>query len=152
MKYVFDAGPFIDCRYYFPSVFKSYWNKLNQLAKDRKIISVREVYNEILQGSDTISEWAIQNESIFEIPTENEFKIVKAILSKHKELIRNISFNAGTPVADPFIIAKAKVNDLSVVTQEIYRDNAHKIPNICKELNVPYITLEEFMINEGWEF
>ncbi len=48
MKYVFDAGPFIDCRYYFPSVFKSYWNKLNQLAKDSKIIYVREVYKEIM--------------------------------------------------------------------------------------------------------
>ena len=43
-----------------------------------------------------------------------------------------MSFNAGTPVADPFIIAKAKANGLSVVTQEVYRENAHKIPNICR--------------------
>ncbi len=132
MKYVFDSGPFIDCRYYFPSVFKSYWNKLNQLAQNREIISVREVYNEILQGSDIISEWVNQNENIFEPPTEEEFNIVKDILSKHKELIRLMSFNAGTPVADPFIIAKAKANGLSVVTQEVYRENAHKIPNICR--------------------
>lgn len=50
MKYVFDSGPFIDCRYYYQNIFKSYWNKLNQLAERRDIISVKEVYNEILKG------------------------------------------------------------------------------------------------------
>lgn len=152
MKYVFDSGPFIDCRYYFPNVFKTYWNKINQLAQNKDILSVKEVYNEILRGSDIISEWAENNKHIFEKPITEEFGIVSEILSKHRELIRVINFSGGTPVADPFIIAKAKVNNLIVVTQEKYRENAHKIPNICQELDVKYMTLEELMINEGWEF
>lgn len=152
MKYVFDSGPFIDCRYYFPNIFKSYWAKLNMLAKSKDILSVKEVYNEIQKGSDIVSDWANKNIDIFEKPSNEEFEIVKNILSKHKELIRIVNFSGGSPVADPFIIAKAKMNNLTVVTQEGYRENAHKIPNICKELNVKYITLEEFMINEGWKF
>jgi Domain of unknown function (DUF4411) len=152
MKYVFDSGPFIDCRYYYPNIFKSYWDKLNQLVGNGDIISVKEVYNEILKGSDIISDWANQNSGIFEEPSGGEFEIVKDIMSKHKELIRLVNFTGGTPVADPFIIAKAEVNNLVVVTQEIFRENAHKIPNICKEHNVNYMTLEEFMLNEGWEF
>ena len=152
MKYVFDSGPFINCRYYFPNIFKSYWKKLNQLAGNRAIISVKEVYNEILKGSDIISDWANLNSRIFEEPSDAEFEVVKDIMSKHKELIRFANYTGGTPVADPFIIAKAKVNNISVVTQEVFRENAHKIPNICKELSVDYMTLEEFMLNEGWEF
>lgn len=152
MKYIFDSGPFIDCRYYFPGVFKSYWNNLNQLAQNKDVLSVREVYNEIQKGSDIISEWAEKNKDIFEKPSKDEFEIVKDILAKHKELIRVVNFTGGSPVADPFIIAKAKVNNLIVVTQETFRENAHKIPNICKELNLKYITLEEFMIKEGWEY
>ncbi len=152
MKYVFDSGPFIDCRYYYPNIFKSYWNKLNQLTDSRDIISVREVYNEILKGSDIISEWANKNAEIFERPSIEEFEIIKDIMSRHKEFIRLLNFSGGTPVADPFVIAKAKVNSLIVVTQEVFRENAHKIPNICIEHNEEYMTLEEFMVNEGWEF
>ena len=152
MKYVFDAGPFIDSRYYFPNIFKSYWTELNKMAESRDIISVKEVYNELLNGSDIISDWAIQNNNIFEIPNSEEFQVVTEILSKHKELIRNANYSGGTPVADPFVIAKAKVNDLIVVTREYYREHAHKIPNICKEFGLIYMNFEEFLINEGWEF
>jgi len=152
MKYVFDSGPFINCRYYYPNIFKTYWNKLNQHADNKDIISVKEVYNELSKAGDIISGWAEQNSEIFEKPTAEEFEIVKDIMSKHKELIRLVNFSGGTPVADPFIIAKAKVNNLVVVTEEVFRENAHKIPNICLEIDVKYMTLEEFMINEGWEF
>lgn len=152
MKYIFDSGPFIDCRYYFPNIFKNYWHNLNQLANNKNILSVKEVYNEILRGSDIISDWAEKNKDIFEKPTSDEFGIVSEILSRHRELIKVMNISGGTPVADPFIIAKAKVNNLIVVTQETYRENAHKIPNICKELEVEYMSLEKFMNNEGWEF
>ncbi|MCJ7553866.1 MAG: DUF4411 family protein [Ignavibacteriaceae bacterium] len=152
MKYVFDTGPFIDSRYYFPDIFKSYWNELNKMAEQRDIISVKEVYNELLNGSDIISDWAKQNKDIFEIPNPDEFQVVTEILSKHKELVRNANFSGGSPVADPFVIAKAQVNDLIVVTLEIYKEHAHKIPNICQEYDLKYMSFQEFMINEKWAF
>jgi len=152
MKYVFDSGPFIDCRYYFPTIFKNYWNKLNQLAINKDILSVKEVYNELCKGTDVISKWAEQNIDIFEKPSPEEFEIVKGIMAKHKELIKSSNYSNGSPVADPFVIAKAKIYNLIVVTQETYRENAHKIPNICKDLNVQCVSLEKFMLIEGWEF
>ena len=54
--------------------------------------------------------------------------------------------------ADPFIIAKAAVSEMSVVTMETLRQNAAKIPNICEHFDVPWMTLEGFMEAEGWEF
>jgi hypothetical protein len=122
------------------------------MADRREIISVKEVYNELINVSDIISDWVKKNDSIFEIPAPNEFFIVTDILAKHKELIKNANYSGGSPVADPFIIAKAYENKLIVVTEEKYREHAHKIPNVCREFGIRYFNLEEFMINEGWEF
>lgn len=152
MKYVFDSGPFICSTNYYPSVFKKFWSEITQLVNDQNIISVREVFREITRLENSISDWAKQHEEIFEEPTRIEFEIVKSILKNHRELIENRKITGGLPVADPFVIAKAKTNNLIVVTQELYKENAHKIPNICRELNVKYMTFEEFMLNESWEF
>jgi len=58
----------------------------------------------------------------------------------------------GNPVADPFVIAKAKVLNGCVVTQEKYKENAAKIPNVCKHFEILCIDLEKFMENENWKF
>lgn len=52
---------------------------------------------------------------------------------------------SGKPVADPFVIAKAKVIDGTVVTNESYKPHGAKIPNICEYFNVKCANLEKFM-------
>ncbi len=54
--------------------------------------------------------------------------------------------------ADPFVIAKAAVTQCAVVTMEIRKPNAAKIPNICDHFGIPCRSLEEFMEIEAWEF
>jgi hypothetical protein len=54
--------------------------------------------------------------------------------------------------ADPFVIAKAATDGKTVVTMELLKANAAKIPNICKHFQIPCMTLEQFMEAEGWEF
>ena len=73
-------------------------------------------------------------------------------MSRHKELVRNGSISGGKAVADPFLIAKAKATNSILITNETFIVNAHKIPNICLEYGIQYMNLEEFMINEGWQF
>jgi Domain of unknown function (DUF4411) len=51
--------------------------------------------------------------------------------------------------ADPFIIARAAVENRTVVTMELFKQNAARIPNICRHFNVRCMTLEEFMVAEG---
>jgi len=43
----------------------------------------------------------------------------------------------GQPVADPFVIASAKVRGGAVVTEELKREHAAKIPNVCQHFDVP---------------
>ena len=65
--------------------------------------------------------------------------------------LRNTALKGGKN-ADPFVIAKAAVIGGTVVTMESEKPNSAKIPNICKHFEVPCVTLEAFMENEGWEF
>ena len=58
----------------------------------------------------------------------------------------------GMPVADPFVIACAKIRNGTVVTEERWKANAAKIPNVCKHFEVPCIDLEAFMNQLGWSF
>lgn len=54
--------------------------------------------------------------------------------------------------ADPFVIAKAAVDGRAVVTMELFKPNAAKIPNICAHFAITCLSLEQFMEEEGWEF
>ena len=60
----------------------------------------------------------------------------------------------GTPVADPFVIACAKIRQGTVVTEERLKPHAAKIPNVCQHpgVSVPCIDLEDFMQKQGWSF
>jgi len=156
MIYVFDSNSLIDLfKHYYPSRFLSLWEKFNALVRTEHIVSVREVSNEIMQRDDRLSDWTKRNKAIFSIPSVDELRIVTDIFrKKHFQAnIRKKERLQGKAVADPFVIAKAKTAEGGfVVTQEIFRKNAAKIPNICKAFNVPYLNLEGFMGKEGWEF
>lgn len=156
MKYIFDSGPLIDLfRHYYPERFPSLWQKFYSIVSEGKIVSVREVYNEIEAKGDTLSCWAKeQKDSLFLPSTANELQFVGKIFQIHhfQNMIRKQERLQGKPVADPFVIARAKIFDCPVVTVETFKNNAAKIPNVCKHFDIPHINLEGFMQQEGWVF
>ena len=152
MKYVIDSNILIDMKHFYPQIFPSLWNKMNELIADNEMISVKEAFNELTSRNDFISRWAEENEQIFAVPNADEFSTVTEIMTKHKELVRNESISGGRAVADPFLIAKAKAMNSILISNETFTPNAHKIPNVCKEYNITVMNLEEFMTNEGWNF
>ena len=152
MKYVIDSNILIDMKHFYPQIFTSFWNKMNELIASNEMISVKEAYNELTSRNDFISKWAEENELIFATPNADEYTTVTEIMTKHKELVKNESINGGRAVADPFLIAKAKATNSILITNETLTPNAHKIPNICDEYKIRVMNLEEFMSNEGWQF
>jgi len=156
MKYVFDSGPLIDLfRHYYPSRFPTLWEKFHALVLEDELTSVREVYNEIDSREDMLTSWAKkEKDELFSQPTDEEFQFVREIFQvRHfQAMIRKKERLQGKPVADPFVIARAKVLDCQVVTTEVFRDNSAKIPNVCKHFSVECINLEGFMEQEGWTF
>jgi len=156
MKYVFDSGPLIDLfRHYYPSRFLTLWGRFHALVLEDELISVKEVYNEINSREDMLTSWAKkEKDKLFSRPTIEEFQFVREIFRvRHfQAMIRKKERLRGKPVADPFVIARAKVLDCQVVTTELFKDNSAKIPNVCKHFSVQCINLEGFMEQEGWTF
>lgn len=156
MIYVFDTSSIRSLQHFYPSVFKTIWDGLDGLVQQQNFISTREVWNEL--GRQNVSAdvlaWAKQNKQIFTTPNAAELQFVAQIFQiKHfQNLIGEQQRLKGTPVADPFVIACAKIKGATVVTEEQLKSNAAKIPNVCAHFNVPCIDLEKFMQQQGWAF
>lgn len=158
MTYIFDTSCFIVLfNHFYLGRFPSLWEKFDQLIEEKKIISVREVFNEIDTYWNKVSrlvQWAKDNREVFEQPSVEEMEFVQLIFSvKHfRNLIERKATLEGRPVADPFLVAKAKVENKMLVTQEELKENAAKIPNVCEHFKVQYTNLEGFMERERWQF
>lgn len=165
MIYVFDTSSLRSLQHFYPRVFKTIWQGIDGLVVQRSLISTREVFNELERQavSDAILQWAIDNKSLFSIPTPQELQFVAEIfkIQHFQGLIGAQQRLKGMPVADPFVIACAKITAGTVVTEEGWlrsgkrlelKPNAAKIPNVCNHFNVPCIDLEEFMHQQGWMF
>jgi Domain of unknown function (DUF4411) len=156
MIYVFDTSSLSRLKHFFPAVFKTIWAGLDDLVQAGALISTREVLNEIERGEADphVNQWLKARKQIFTIPTVDELQFVSQIfqIPHFQSLIGEKQRLAGIPVADPFVIACAKICQGTVVTEERFKPNAAKIPNVCEHFGVPYLNLEQFMTEQGWSF
>ena len=156
MNYVFDNSPLSALfKNYYRSVFRTLWQGFDALVDKGRILSTREVPREIEDSSiDVLRNWAEQHKDIFATPTAEEAAFVARIyeVQHFQQNIEAKKLLKGGKNADPFVIARAAITDGTVVTMERFKDNAAKIPNICRHFNIRCMTLEEFMEAEGWTF
>ena len=159
--FVFDTGPLIDLfRHYYRSRFPSLWRRFDAVVADGRATSTREVSNELVRrkskrGDDEASRWCKDHPGFFPAPSAEELTVVRQIFETphHRMLIEKKKRMGGGPAADPFVIARAKLlPDGCVVTTELERPHAAKIPNVCDALGADCINLERFMEKEGWQF
>lgn len=155
MIYVFDSNALIDLfNNFYPNRFPSLWEKFDQFVNEGIIMSVREAQKEIEGYGDRLANWAKRTPGFFHKPSPEELVFVTEIfkVGHFQLLIREKERLQGKAVADPFVIAKAKVVNGCVVTQEADRPNAARIPNVCKYFGVDCTNLEGFMEREDWTF
>ena len=82
MIYIFDSDVLITLfRNFYRNRFPSLWQKFDAYVIDGRIISVREVMNEIESRDDQLSEWAKQHREIFTQPSSEELAFVTKNLS-----------------------------------------------------------------------
>jgi Domain of unknown function (DUF4411) len=156
MIYVFDTSSLSNLKHFYPAVFTTIWTELDRMIQSGELISTREVWNEMQRGNTAqhTNEWLKTRKQIFTTPTAPELMFVAEILKipHFQSLIGERQRLMGTPVADPFVIACAKVNVGTVVTEEQLKPNAAKIPNVCRHFGIPCVDLEGFMRQRGWTF
>ena len=145
MIYIFDSNVLINLfRNFQRGRFPSLWQKFDAYVVSGQIISVREVLNEIEGRDDKLSEWAKENRHIFIQPSSEELAFIAEIfkVNHFQMLVRKEERLKGKPVADPFVIAKAKIVQGCVITDELLKPNAAKIPNVCDHFGVAHLDLE----------
>jgi hypothetical protein len=161
--YCVDASAFIDLRWRYPKdVFPGVWNRISDLAKERRLISPQEVRRELHGKADEVLQWAKMRPSVFQRLDSNQQKIVREILQRFPNLVDPSKLVRD---ADPFVVALAIVRkrqeqqsllpprEWIVVTQEKSTTSGRpKIPNVCAAYNVLYIDILEMFRQEKWKF
>lgn len=157
MIYVFDNSSLSNIlNHYYQDRFPSFWEKFDDMVEAEKIISVREVRNELTGkfDDDKIDRIAKQNDKFFTNPTPEELSFITRIYSVNhfQHNLDKKKILKGGYFADPFVIAKGWQEKGTVVTEEDNKPNAAKIPNICAQFKISCIKLEGFLIEEDWKF
>lgn len=158
--YIIDTSSLVKLNRNNPiDVFPSIWEKLKFLADNNRLIAPREVFNEIKQNDDMLSNWAKKQKKMFKEPTKRQIELVKEILREFPALIdTERKFDA-----DPWVIAltiELSSNSQQtlvmikriVVTEEKLRENRVRIPFVCNKKSIEAIDVVELFRTEGWKF
>ncbi len=158
MTYVFDTNSFNVIGFYFPQRFPSFWKSFDKLVSEERIISVKESFleleNKLPENRQHMQVWISERKFIFLPPTPEEMTFVANIFSipHFQQLVRPKQMLVGAPLADPFIIASAKLRSGCVVTEEGRKENSARIPNVCDHFGIDCINVEKFMEREKMKF
>ena len=149
--YCFDTSVFINAwrRDYPRDVFGAFWDRLEAMIEDGKIVAPEEVRIELERKDDEILDWTNQRRYMFvpiDIPVQ---EAVLTILARFPRLVDTRKNRSG---ADPFVVALAMVRGLAVVTYERPSGNLARpnIPDACGVLDIGCISLLEMMRRERW--
>lgn len=144
---------------YPPEVFTSLWTDIENLINNGDLVSTEEVLAELNAGNDDLSAWALKQSTFF-LPLDTQIQTEAAnILSDPINSKVLDTRKVGKNEADIWVIATAKVNALTVITDEKYVQpidvpNARKISirNVCENINVPHLNFLEFIKDCKWKY
>lgn len=155
--FVFDTSAYINGwrDHYPPTTFPGVWTLIETAFGDGRVISPREVYNELTRKDDEVAAWAKERADGFVEPTEDVMRAAGAIFEYE---LPNPTTRDG---ADPWVIAEARMRGFTVVTYEGRTFSgvpfgeqrwARTMPGICQRLGVPCVTLPEALGELGGSF
>ncbi len=156
MIYIFDTSSLRVLENYYPDRFPTFWERFRSALESGSVRSVREVLNELQRqaSKDWLKEWALRNRELFAQPGPEETAFVGKIfeVAHFRALVGERQRLLGQPVADPFLVAAARVLEGCVVTEEILRPNAAGIPNVCAHFDIDCTNVEGFLQRHSWTF
>ncbi len=161
MKYLLDANVFIQAhRFYYPmDVFPIFWDWLKRENEKESIFSLDMIFDELKIGEDGLADWCnkLNRDNWFlssedEITQNNLSTIADWVLMQDYKETAKAEFLS---VADPWLIAKAKTDNMTVVTQEKSDPNSKRkifIPDVCMAFDVNFINTVDLLRTLGGKF
>jgi len=149
-QYVIDSCSITAMRRIYPKdVFPGAWSKLSELAETGTLISSEQVLEELKVQDDMVLLWAKAHHGIFLPLYENIQVEASKILQAFPDNLLDLKKRRSG--ADPFLIATAKVNSCTVVTEENPSGGPPKvkIPDVCRAMRIECIAVLEMLRREG---
>jgi hypothetical protein len=153
-RYCLDTNVFIEGwnKYYSMDLCPGYWAILDTLAQDGRVFAPIEVKREILQLDDGLAAWIKPRPYLFKDITIEVQNHLREVMTSYQRLVDSTRKRS---VADPWVIAFAIAEEAVVVTKEMPagpNSRRIKIPDVCIELNIPWIDDFQFAREIGLRF
>ena len=158
-KYCADANFFYEFwlpdRKFRKDIYENLWEHMAAQISAGVITSTEEVYREIKESNDPkFIQWIDAHKGNLYVEDDKAVIDLSAqILNKHPEILFQKGKKNG---ADAFLVATAKVYDLSVISEEVRVSEADlrsgacvKVPNICDEQEVECYSILDYCAKEG---
>lgn len=153
MTYTLDSNILIGLVQRYPrDIFPAMWENIEGSVHEGDSCICEAILREVHRGGDKLHTWAKDLEGFVCSATEEELAVVAEIGCVHPEWVQG-QLNE----ADPFVIAHAKLERSTIVTEENRKgpnteDKNQKIPNIAKEHGVDAIKFFDYVREHGWQF
>ncbi len=148
-KYLIDTNVLITAyRSTYPmDVFEAFWENILKYFKTGEILLIDMVYNEIVAGDDFLKEWIEENKDSITILSSDESLVIEEYSNVIQVVMDESNYSVSAKedfadIADSWLIAHAKCNGYTIVTEETYQSSIHrkvKIPNECIRHDINFI-------------
>ncbi len=159
MAHLIDASSLIEAkdRTFCFDICPGFWDWLDLRNTAGLIFSIDRILAELEAGDDELTQWAKQRRSSFFLPVDQATLTAVSQINTwvNQESFRPQAITDFMSGADPFLIAYALAHGHTVVTDETFvpgQKNRVKIPAVCQQFSVPYITPLEMLRSEGARF
>jgi hypothetical protein len=129
--------------------FPRFWERVDALIGDERLIAPIEVLNEMKKRSDELHAWLKARPSMFR-ELDDAIQIEAAqVLAHFPRLVGERKLRTS---ADPFVIALARVEGLELVTDEkpTGKHDRPNIPDVCTALGMTSMGLLDLIRAEKW--
>ena len=150
--YCIDTSSLIHARnrQYPPDVFPAFWERFEEAIGTGVVIAPDPVLDELSEKDDELFGWARNIDGLF-VPIDEEIQQLTTDTLTNFQLLA--AAHRGRNKADPFVIALARLRQLTVVTQEQNGNtNRPRIPFVCDHYGLECMDILQFMRAEGWRF
>lgn len=152
--YLLDTDIFISAArsYYAFDVAPGFWQALIEQARNGRVLSIDRVKDEIMRGKDELAKWAKDKFKNWFVSTGD-----RQVISSYRQIMAWVVdqrqyFDPAKEEfannADGWLVAYAAAYRCTVTTNEKFEPNIQrrvKIPNVCREFNVPYVDTFEML-------
>ena len=154
-RYVLDANVLITASqtYYHFDVCPGFWKALITAHESGRVVSIDKVRDEVTPKNDELKEWATVAVPGTFFKKTDDIAVFRTFGDMQTGVLSQPQFTPTAKtefatVADGWVMAYAKANDLIVVTHEEFAADAKKkvpMPNVCVEFGVDYVNTFEML-------